>query len=740
MQSVRFFMQRIPPNIRQTVYRLRGLFLTMALVLILGITLTLIAGERVLEARNRVQRHDKILELLHATRAVLRDAEAGQRGYLLTGHEEFFETYREASELAVRRLASLGELAAEGALSQDVFEELETLAKRALTAIRRPVDLARAGRGDEARRLTQAATENEPMRAVHERFVILQHDEESERALAHRDDARATWNRTFISLLTASINLAFLGWAYHRIRREMSSQYVAALETERQRQILSVTLASIGDAVIITDTAGQVTFINKVAETLTGWSSDQACGRPSLEVFRIIDEKTRRPVESPVQKVLARGEIVGLAVGALLVRRDGREVAVDDSGAPIREPDGTIRGVVLVFRDFTAHREAERNLLESKRQIEEASVAKDRFLATLSHELRTPLTPVLATLSHWEAARDLPPELLPQLSMMRENIQVETRLIDDLLDMTRIVHGKLLLERSPVDLHRIVKSTVRFFDGESRNKGISLRIETAAETSFVFADQARLQQVLWNLVGNAMKFTTRGGEIFVSTSTGKRDRLEIRVSDTGHGMSPQTLAGLFQPFHQGDLAPEKRNRGLGLGLSISRALVEAHGGTLKAESDGPGRGSTFTVALPTIPPPLEHRDRESPITEAVSQNLRILLVEDHRDTADVLCMILRNLGHRVESCGTLAGAREMAAAGDYDLILSDLGLPDGTGIEFIRAVRPLTTTPAVALTGYGTPDDVEACLRAGFTDHLTKPIDIGALQRVLRHARRAGDG
>jgi PAS domain S-box-containing protein len=256
--------------------------------------------------------------------------------------------------------------------------------------------------------------------------------------------------RTQVFFLCGLLNLLFIVWTYRRIRLALGQREaaLAAMQAEReevarQKKLLAVTLSSIGDCVIVTDAAGRITFMNAVAEDLTGWKLKDADGRLAGEVFRIINEETGAAVESPVDKVLQHGAFVGLANHTLLIRKDGTKVPIDDSGAPIREADGTLRGVVLVFRDFSVSRETERILREAKEIAETASAAKDLFLATISHELRTPLTPVLATLNLWEASDELPPGMRSDVQMLRRSVELEARIIDDLLDVTRIAKGIL---------------------------------------------------------------------------------------------------------------------------------------------------------------------------------------------------------------------------------------------------------------------------------------------------------
>ncbi len=727
-------MKKTPKTMRQTGYQLRGLFLLMALVLLLSAAVTFLVGRRVMVARDEVQARDEVLQQLQSVFSTVQDAESGQRGYLLTGEKHYLPPYREAVEDIDKRFAGLRELAPKVKLQAEQVASLDRLIQRKLAELARTVDLTERGQRNAALGIVRADSGKERMDEIRGIFKALEREQEDARTRAHLTVSSSTFMRTAVFLAAALLNLAFLGWAYSRLRREMSLQYVAALETERQREILAVTLSSIGDAVIITDTRGHITFINKVAEELTGWMAAEAEDLPCVRVFRIINEETRAPVESPVDKVLATGAIVGLANHTLLIRKDGTEVPIDDSGAPIRESDGMVRGVVLVFRDFSTHKETERTLVKAKEAVEAASRAKDEFLATLSHELRTPLTPVVVTLSAWETGNRLPEELREDLRLVRRNVELEARLIDDLLDLTRIEHGKLSLEKAFLDANGLIGDVVELFLSDAKAKGMRIEVSCAAKKSVVEADPARLHQVFRNIVGNAVKFGAAGGTVRVLTADGPDSQLEIVIEDDGPGMSEETLGRLFQRFHQG--AEAGKFCGLGLGLSIARALVEAHGGRISASSGGLGKGSRFTVRLPAVEPPATRTAPSVRQPAAGQQSLRILLLEDHPDTAQALGQVLRGMGHLVEIRGTVAGALEAAAAAAFDLILSDIGLPDGTGLDFIRKVREKSRTPAVALTGYGMAEDVESCLAAGFDGHLTKPVDFDKLRKTLE--RMAG--
>jgi PAS domain S-box-containing protein len=721
------------PHVKHAVRKVRVFFAAMAAVLIGGIAASYFAGRAALDATDKVRQFDTVIERMLDLRSTIQDTETGQRGYLLTRESSYLEPYETAIATVGRKLDTIRKMAEAGFLPAEQVGALESLIGRRIEELRKTIALVEAGRPSAALEIVRTDEGKKLMDSIRNTIGEIVSEQANGRAAVSQAADSSIRVRGGVFLGAVAINLGFLLWASRRIHREIVQQYVANLETHRQKEILAVTLSSIGDAVIITDVKGRITFLNAVAEKLTGWTAKEAQDRPCSEILRIINEQTRQSVASPVEKVLASGAIVGLANHTVLIRKDGSELPIDDSGAPIRESDGTVRGVVLIFRDFTAHKDFQRALIRAKEEIEAASKAKDKFLATLSHELRTPLTPVLATLSSWDAKKELPSNLQPDLQLLRRNVELEARLIDDLLDLTRIENGKLSLERELVDVHSLIESAVALFREEVLARGLRLSSRLGATSFFFEADPARLQQIFLNIIGNAVKFTPDGGNIEITTANTHDMELTITVKDGGIGMSEEVVARLFRGFEQGDLAPDRKYRGLGLGLSIAKALVEAHGGTLKADSPGPGRGSTFVISFPLLDPRAGEFAAVSQIQSAHDHHpkLSVLLVEDHEDTAQVMQNVLRQLGHEVELCSTVAAACQKLETQEFDIILSDIGLPDGTGIDLIKAARAIVQTPAVALTGYGMAEDVERCRQAGFDEHLTKPIDIERLQQTL---------
>ena len=524
------------------------------------------------------------------------------------------------------------------------------------------------------------------------------------------------------SFFALGLLIIFLVEALHAARRR----------AEASQHWLSAVLTSIGDAVIATDARGRVVFINPVAESLCGWSGDDATGQSLDQVFRILNEHTREPSENPAARVLGDGAIVGLANHTVLIARDGVERPIDDSGAPIRNAHGDVDGVVLVFRDVTDRRKHEKNLLEEARR-------KDEFLAMLAHELRNPLAAVA------NAAQLLQrPEAGNFLDWCKEVIERQvyqlTRLVDDLLDVSRITRGKIQLRPHRIDLATLLRSAASSVRPliEERNHDFHLAIEP--ERIAIEADPTRLEQVVVNLLTNAAKYTESGGRIELNACL-ERGHAIIRVRDNGVGIAPELLPRVFELFTQGDRSLARSEGGLGIGLTMVQKLVELHGGSVTADSGGPGQGSTFTVRLPAQ---VEESSTPTPPCSIVVESVktRILLIDDNTDLARSMSKLLQILGHEVAMAYDGAAGIQAAHSFRPELILLDLGLPGMDGYEVIRRLRQDETTKnarVIAMTGYGQEEDRHRALDTGFDDYLTKPVDQNALIAVLRGSSRSVD-
>ena len=382
-------------------------------------------------------------------------------------------------------------------------------------------------------------------------------------------------------------------------------------------------------------------------------------------------------------------------------------------------------------------------LRAEKERAEVASRAKDDFLAALSHELRTPLMPVLMTASALREDMSLSESVRSELAMIERNIALEARLIDDLLDLTRITKGRIQLREEMCDVHSLIGLAVAIMRDEARAKPVAVELELSARRASLRGDPARLQQVVWNLLRNAIKFTPPGGRVSIRTRDETDGRLRIEVSDTGIGLASDALESIFHPFEQAGRENDHRFGGLGLGLAIARGIVNLHSGHIRAESRGPGTGATFVVELPQAiehPSGSDQSGTESS-AESVSRDnaqalmppLRLLLVEDHEPTLTVLRRLLSRDGHFIVAADSVAAAVTAAETGSFDFVISDLGLPDGTGMEVMEKVRSMhRNVRGIALSGYGMEEDQRRSLEAGFSAHLIKPVDLHQLRRALR--------
>ena len=382
-------------------------------------------------------------------------------------------------------------------------------------------------------------------------------------------------------------------------------------------------------------------------------------------------------------------------------------------------------------------RRAEAAVEQQKMVVEGAIRTKDNFLAMLSHELRTPLTPVVAAL---EALKDDPSqsrEVKATLAMMWRNIDLERQLIDDLLDLTRITSDKLQLQFESVDTHQAISNVVEICGPETNAKKIRLDLDLKARNHHVAADAAKFQQIIWNLLKNAIKFTGENGSITVSTANHLPGILTIGVTDTGIGIEPEIMERIFNPFEQGERSFQRRFGGLGLGLTISKSLARAHGASLIAKSEGRDRGATFLLTIRAVTPGQTSSSTASLPIDTFQPILRILLVDDHEDTCASLGRLLTLRGHEVVAAHTMRAG--MAAAKDrrFDLLISDVGLPDGNGMELLGHLRANSNIPGIAISGFGTDADIEKSLEAGFSEHLVKPVQLEKLEAAIA---RVGGG
>jgi PAS domain S-box-containing protein len=621
-----------------------------------------------------------------------------------------------------------------------------------------------------------------------------------------------------------------------------------------QRDWLLVTLSSIGDAVITTNVAGQVTFLNPVAESLTGWTQE-AVGQPLASVIRIINEESRQPVEVPTVEALREGRTVKLASHSLLIARDGTERAISDSAAPITNNNGEVAGVVLVFRDITERRKTERALdnalayaddiiatlrepfvvldidlrvktanrafydsfhvseeetenrfvydlgngqwdipglralldqvlsrnqsvhdfevehtfpilgrktmllnarpfsPDPKRpelillavedvsasrgraeELAQASRHKDEFLATLAHELRNPLAPIRNAIQYLGMDGLKEVDAKSARDIIARQVTVMVRLIDELLDVSRISRNKLDIRKERVELAAVVESAVEGGRSLIEECGHELTVSLPPKSVHLDGDPIRLTQVFLNLLNNAAKYTKRGGHIWLTVEREGSDAV-VSVRDNGIGIPSHMLSSIFDMFTQVDQSLERSQGGLGIGLTLVRRLVEMHDGSIEARSEGPDQGSEFIVRLPLLiqlpdePPKGIDGPRATPLSKC-----RILVVDDNKDSAATLGMLLRLKGNDIRTAHDGLEALEVAETFQPELVLLDIGLPKLNGYDVARRIRHQPwgrDVILVALTGWGQDEDRRLSQEAGFNFHVVKPVELAVLERLL---------
>ncbi|HEV2330030.1 MAG TPA: PAS domain S-box protein, partial [Verrucomicrobiae bacterium] len=480
------------------------------------------------------------------------------------------------------------------------------------------------------------------------------------------------------------------------------------------------------DGVLIIDSVSRkITDANPFILELLGYTREELLGKELWEIGLIKDEQATHAVFRQLQDYgMVRFEDLPLQTKT----GEKREVEVvanhyKEDGSPV---------IQCNIRNITGRKRSEKELAEVLAREQAAHRAKDDFLAALSHELRTPLNPVLLLASDSAVDPEIPPQIRANFDTIRKNIELEARLIDDLLDLTRITRGKLILNQSELDVHEILKDAVSTVLNDIEQKQILLKLDLRAERHTIFGDSVRLQQVFWNVLKNAVKFTPEGGQITIESQTLPDDKILINITDTGIGMSPDEIEHIFGAFSQGS----HHFGGLGLGLAISRALVELHSGSISASSPGKSKGATFSIELPLITPSEKEKTVSSSppatIEKRSGEHFRILLVEDHEPTRLTLAQLLLQRHYQVTSAASFAQACSLMEKNKgFELLISDIGLPDGNGYDLMSEFQKKFGAKGIALTGYGTEQDVAHSQSSGFTAHLTKPISVESLENAL---------
>ncbi len=511
-------------------------------------------------------------------------------------------------------------------------------------------------------------------------------------------------------------------------------------------ELLSVTLNSIGDAVIATDSQARVTLMNPVAEHLTGWTHVQAAGRPIDEVFHIIGQETRQSVVVPVMATLAHGTIQGLANHTIVIAQDGRECAISDSCAPIRNRDAQVVGAVLVFRDVTEEYAVQKALhdknseLESARDMaEKANLAKSDFLSSMSHELRTPLNAILGFTQLMESASPPPtPAEKRNIDQILKAGWYLLELINEILDLALIESGTATLSHEPVSLVEVMLECRAMIETQAQKRGISMSFPRFAAPCYVSADRTRVKQVLINLLFNAIKYNRPEGSVVVDYSLIAPNSIRVCVRDTGEGLDAEQVGQLFQPFNR--LGRETSEEGTGIGLMVTKRLVELMGGTIGVES-AVGVGSMFWFELGLTSPPLpaasqaEHLEIPRVRGPEDAPLRTVLYVEDNPANLDLVeQLIARRPELRMLSVAEGSLGVEFARVYQPDLILMDINLPGISGLEAMRILRadPVTAQiPVIAISANAVPRDIAKAMEAGFECYLTKPIKVNLFMEAL---------
>jgi PAS domain S-box-containing protein len=487
-------------------------------------------------------------------------------------------------------------------------------------------------------------------------------------------------------------------------------------ERKTAEERFRVVVEAAPSSMLVLSQDGEIMLVNSQAERLFGRSREELL-QTNLEALLEMG-------------LISFASAPGRSQETVIWQADGTAVPVEVRLTPIETAE-QVRWLASIV-DITERKRTE-EALRAQAEAEAANAAKDRFLAMLSHELRTPLSPVLHTVSLLNGDPDCPAQIRKDLDVIRRNVQLEARLIDDLLDVARIRNGKLELQPQWVDAHDLLNNALQICQPEITGRKLEVVKQLQSRRHVLLADPARLQQIFWNLINNAIKFTPTGGQVRITT----RDRedqeiLEVEVSDTGDGIPADKLDRIFDAFEQ---ASRANSGGLGLGLAICKALTELHGGTVAAVSDGRHKGSKFTVSLPATSGNAPAAAAEAPKGDgAAATPLRVLLVEDHLDTAETLQRLLIRRNYEVRMANSVEAAMTAAATFAFDVLVTDIGLPDGNGVDLFQDLRSKSEDCGfygIALSGFGMDEDIHRSLSAGFEHHITKPIEFAHLHKCL---------
>jgi PAS domain S-box-containing protein len=842
-----------------------------------AVVVALLVANLGLMTRNTMQLKEDTEWLSHTHEAIsaldnllplVTEAESGFRGYIITNNEIYLESYSALSAAIEAQLSKVEQLTGDNPVQQVHVPQLRLLIGQKLGLMEETKVLMQAEGLGAVQERAKAGRGKKLMDDL--RGVVGQMIRQERELLQMR--GRRTQHTYHIAMVSGLISglcaLASVGAFIYVMRRLLKTRSAAAGVIAEQAERLRTTLVSIGDAVIATDTEGKVTNLNRVAESMTGWTNDEAHGQPLEKVFHIVNEITRQVVESPVTKALREGVIVGLANHTILIAKDGFECAIDDSAAPIRCKEGEIVGCVLVFRDVTQERRADRALRTSEarksailtsaldciismdhkgrivdfnpaaektfgisraqvlghtvaetiippeyRAAHEAGLAhfmatgegpvlgkrielaaqradgsqfpcelaitttrladqqpfftaylrditeqkqsrealrqaadrltqadrsKDEFLAMLAHELRNPLAPMRNAVQLLEMPGTSDEDRHKAQGILERQIENMGRMINDLLDVSRITEGKIELRKKPVSLESILTASTSLLRASFAAHGQELTVSMPPEPVYLDADATRLEQVFGNLLANACKYSGDGSHISlkaVCDTAASPPEVIVTVSDDGMGIPPELLPHVFDLFVQSTRSLDRSHGGLGIGLTLVQRLVALHGGRVEAHSAGLDQGAEFTVHLPILseappPPPLNPK-----VVKVPEIRRRILIVDDNTDSAITMATLQTRRGHATRTAFTGPDALTAAAEFQPEVVLLDIGLPGMDGFEVARRLRSVPAfqkIQLIAMSGYGRAEDRALAKEAGFDEYLVKPIELEVLRDYLR--------
>jgi len=545
--------------------------------------------------------------------------------------------------------------------------------------------------------------------------------------------------------VVVGVAISLASEAAHRYHRRLEATAAAERRLLQERMAL---LECTAQGLFGVDRDGRCTFMNRASGEMLGWHPEEALGRDMHELLhpRRADGQPRPREQCAIFRAVEESSAAAFVADDIVWRRDGTSFPAEYSAQPL-VVDGRPVGSIVALGDLTQRRHAEAEigrLLSAERaaraDAEAANRAKDEFLAVLSHELRTPLTAMLGWIALLRPGRLPADRTRYALDVIERNARMQAQLINDLLDVSRIVAGKMEFDRSSVDLAGVVTRVLESAQREAEAKRIHVTTAIDPAAGPVLGDVTRLEQVVGNILANALKFTPAEGRLHVSLDR-HRGRARLRVTDSGPGIAPDVLPHVFERFRQAESSSRRRHEGLGLGLAIVRHLVETHGGTVRAEN-GRDAGATFTVELPLLaisrrpetPAVVEPREAAPAVR---LDELTVLLVEDHADSRETIALTLESCGAEVIAMPAVADALTVLRERAVDVLVSDLGMPGADGFDLIRRVRwqeergGRSRLPAIALTAYASAEDRDRALAAGYDGHIAKPVDAEELCTAL---------